>query len=119
MTGIASGGFASAFIALEKPELIGKVALQSFYFRSEAEAELRSMIASGDEGATIFYVEWSTHDLESGNELQSEDASRELAAILAKKGYEVITNEVADGAGWGSWRARTDRILESFFPLEE
>ena len=36
-----------------------------------------------------------------------------------KNGYEVLTHEVDDGAGWGSWRAHTDRILESFFPLED
>jgi len=119
MTGIASGGFASTFIALGKPELIGKVAVQSFYFRSEAEEELRSMITDGDGGTTLFYVEWSTHDLSAGENIQSEKASRELAAILGEGGYKVVSNQVADGAGWGSWRARTDQILEGFFPLED
>jgi enterochelin esterase-like enzyme/outer membrane protein assembly factor BamB len=119
MTGIASGGFATAFIALRKPELIGKVAVQSFYFRGEAEDDLRSMIANGGERKPLFYVEWSINDLRSQDELQSEKASRELAAILGKEGYRVVTNEVADGAGWGSWRARTDRILENFFSLHD
>jgi len=119
ITGIASGGFASVFVALAKPESIGKVAVQSFYFRGEAEAEIRSMIKNGDAGATLFYVEWSTSDLKASGELQSEKASRELASILAENGYKVLTNEVDDGAGWGSWRASTDHILESFFPLED
>jgi enterochelin esterase-like enzyme len=119
MTGIASGGFASVFVALGKPELIGKVAVQSFYFRGEAEDRLRSMIENGDERATLFYVEWSINDLVASDQLQCEKASRELATMLAAEGYRVTTNEVADGAGWGSWRARTDRILEGFFPLEK
>jgi enterochelin esterase family protein len=118
MTGIASGGFASTFLALSKPGLIGNVAVQSFYFRSEAEEELRTLIAGGDKEATRFYVEWSTYDLKSGEDLQCEKASRELAAILGKAGYRVVTNEVSDGAGWGSWRAHTDSVLETFFPLE-
>jgi hypothetical protein len=107
------------FVALGKPGLIGKVAVQSFYFRSEAEEQLRSMIENGDEQATLFYVEWSINDLVASDELQCEKASRELATMLAAEGYKVITNEVVDGAGWGSWRARTDRVLESFFPLEK
>ena len=77
------------------------------------------MIENGDEGATRFYVEWSTYDLVVPGQLDCEKDSRELATILAHEGYEVVTHEVADGAGWGSWRARTDRILESFFPLGE
>lgn len=35
-------GFASAFIARRKPGLIGKVAAQNFYFRSEAGNERNS-----------------------------------------------------------------------------
>jgi enterochelin esterase-like enzyme/outer membrane protein assembly factor BamB len=117
MTGIASGGFAATFLALEKPELVGKVAVQSFYFRGEAEEKLRSMIENGNKETTFFYVEWSLNDLKNHGELQCEADSRELAALLGDKGYGIVTHEVADGAGWGSWRARTDRILESFFPL--
>ncbi len=118
MTGIASGGFASVFLALEKPELIGKVAVQSYYFRPEAEAELRSLITKGSAAPTFFYVEWSLHDInivQAG--IDSERDSRALAALLGENGYRRVTHEVSDGAGWGSWRAGTDRILESFFPL--
>ncbi len=53
------------------------------------------------------------------DQVQSEQHSRELATLLGENGYSIVTNEVLDGAGWGSWRARTDRILESFFPLED
>jgi enterochelin esterase-like enzyme/outer membrane protein assembly factor BamB len=117
LTGIASGGFASVYIALSKPQLIGNVAVQSFYFRDEAEAELRRLIARGDAGTTRFYVEWSSYELKAA-ELDCQADSRELAELLEQKGYALVTNRVTSGAGWGSWRAQTGRILEGFFPAE-
>ena len=114
MTGIASGGFASAYLALSRPETVGNVALQSFYFREEAEEELRGLIASGDRQSTRFWMEWSSFDLKGGD-LDCEADSRELAKLLAGEGYDVATHESTDGAGWGMWRASTDRILERFF----
>ncbi len=119
MTGIASGGFATAFLALKKPASIGKVAVQSFYFRDEAKDELRSMIASSNGEKASFYVEWSLNDLKAQSGMHSEEHSRELVALLRDNGYRVVFHEVSDGAGWGSWRARNDRILESFFPLSD
>ncbi len=119
ITGIASGGFASAYLALGRPGSIGNVALQSFYYRSEAEQELRAMIDEKAAATTRFYIEWSTHDFVAGDDLQCEANSRELAALLTAGGYAVVTSEVNDGAGWGNWRTRTNRILETFFPLEE
>jgi enterochelin esterase-like enzyme len=116
LTGIASGGFASVYVALSKPQLIGNVAVQSFYFREEAEAELRRLIATGDTGATRFYVEWSSFDLK-GNGFDCGADSQELAGLLEQQGYALVTNRVTNGAGWGSWRAQTGRILE-VFPAE-
>jgi hypothetical protein len=33
-----------------------------------------------------------------------------------KRGYAVRTNIVTGAAGWGSWRAQLDDILEGFYP---
>jgi len=33
-------------------------------------------------------------------------ASRELVALVRREGYHVVTNEVTEKAGWGSWRGR-------------
>ena len=119
MTGIASGGFATMFLALERPAVVGKAAVQSFYYRQEVKDELLSLIKQTKEPAAAFYVEWSRNDLKSPPGLHSEEHSRELAALLRDKGFSVVAHEVADGAGWGSWRTRTDRILETFFPLSD
>ncbi|MEM1179680.1 MAG: PQQ-binding-like beta-propeller repeat protein [Acidobacteriota bacterium] len=120
MTGIASGAFASSYLALGRPDLVGKVAAQSFYFRSEAEEKLKALIEKGGDGAPSFYVEWSLHDVviaQAG--VFSEKHSREFAERLNKNSFPTVTHEVTDGAGWGSWRARTDRILEHLFPLSD
>lgn len=47
-----------------------------------------------------------------------ERRSRELVALLDENGFDVITHETSDGAGWGSWRARTDQVLEGLIPSE-
>ena len=65
----------------------------------------------------LFYVEWSLNDLKNQSGMDSEAHSRELAELLRGKGFRVVAHEVSDGAGWGSWRAGNDRILESLFPL--
>ncbi|MDX1389036.1 MAG: PQQ-binding-like beta-propeller repeat protein, partial [Acidobacteriota bacterium] len=114
MTGIASGGFASAYTALDKPGTIGNVAMQSFYFRPEASEMLRSMAVGRDPSIARFYIEWSKNDLDDGNQLKCEEHSRALTRILTDEGFAVAENRVVDGAGWGSWRARTDRILITF-----
>ncbi len=120
MLGIASGGFGSAYTALKNPDTVGKVGVQSFYFR-EAADELRAMISSGEPRPVEFYVEWSINDLKAQGEggVQCRRHSRELAALLKDNGYAITTDEVVDAAGWGSWRSRTDRILETFFPLDD
>ncbi|ANM31732.1 hypothetical protein ABI59_22500 [Acidobacteria bacterium Mor1] len=114
MTGIASGSFASLYLALSRPETLGNVALQSFYFREEAEEELRGLIADGKGATSRVWMEWSSSDLKGGD-LDCEGDSRELAGLLTDAGYDLATRESTDGGGWGMWRASTGRILEYFF----
>ncbi len=118
MAGIASGAFGSAYVAL-KTDTIGKVATQSFYMR-EAGDDLRAMITEADRKPVEFFIEWSVNDLKSPGDsgVQCQRDSKELAELLEIAGYAPIESQVADGAGWGSWRSRTDEIFETFFPLE-
>ena len=58
---------------------------------------------------------WSTFDLKA-DDLDCRADSLELADLLTAKGYDLTTHESTDGAGWGMWRATTDRILKTFFP---
>ncbi len=65
------------------------------------------------------YIEWSRLDFKDEPRRDARAESREIVKVLEKKGYGPVTREVADGTGWGGWRLRTDRILESLFPLEK
>jgi len=67
-----------------------------------------------------FYVDWNHWELRSvalGVDLR--DHSRRLAEALERRGYAIETHEALEGSGWASWRSRTDRILEKFFPLKQ
>ena len=44
-------------------------------------------------------------------------SSESFAELLKAKGYSFVGGEVNDGAGWASWRNRTNKIFETIFPL--
>ena len=46
------------------------------------------------------------------------DTVRRLVAALRRSGHAYAGGEAKDAHGWASWRARSDRILETFFPLQ-
>ena len=117
MTGIASGAFGSTYFALRYPGSIGKVATQSFYYRTEVLEEWQKLLEADDARTLAFYIEWSENDYDAQG-VSSKTDSPALAKLLDEKGYDVTTHTGIDGAGWGGWRARTDRIFETFFPLD-
>ena len=60
-----------------------------------------------------------SYDLQNPQEawdIRSTD--RAFTEFLASRGYTVAGGEVHDGTGWSSWKNRTDRVLESLFPLQ-
>jgi hypothetical protein len=44
------------------------------------------------------------------------ETNRRFAAFLRERGYRPAGGEASDGAGWASWRNRTDRVFEAMFP---
>ena len=64
------------------------------------------------------YVEWSRLDFKDAPRRDSRVESQAIVKVLEKRGYRPVTREIPDGTGWGGWRLRTDRILETLFPLE-
>lgn len=121
--GTGEAGLAAAYVALEHPGVFSKVAVQS-YLRLEAGDRILARIRDGGARPITWYVEWSRHDLRSEPGLDqarwwardARTASRELAQALEDQGCAVTAVEVASGAGWASWRSRTDRILEHLYP---
>jgi hypothetical protein len=51
-------------------------------------------------------------------EVNFRTASRWAWALLRERGYDPIGGEVWDSTDFGSWRNRTDVLLESLFPLD-
>jgi outer membrane protein assembly factor BamB len=121
-----SGGAASIYIAFKRPGIFGKAAVQSLSL-GEAEDEITALIQEGGGQSLRFYVEWSSHDLKSGTEMDCRADSRRLVALLEKHGHSLIALETVQGIGWSErapailwagWRQSSDRILETLFPLE-
>ena len=76
----------------------------------------RGRLEVGERLPIEFYIDWARHDLRSfqwGIDLRLDNSER--ADMLRQKGYRVAGGEYAGGDGWGSWRARTNEILEAFF----
>ena len=103
--------------ALLHPEVFGKVAVQSLYLIPPVGEETLEVLRSSHMLPLELYVDWSQYETRSVElKLDLRKDSLQLVALLDEKGLSHTGGEVVDAAGWGSWRARTDRILEAFFP---
>lgn len=102
--------------ALRHPEAFGKAAVQSVSLADVARHALFEAI-EGEKVDAQFYVDWNrfgSKNLDAGQDYAAD--SRRLSEALRAKGYGVAGGEAHDSYGWGSWRARSNRILEAFFP---
>jgi len=127
--GHGSPGLGALYAAVHHPDVFGKVAVQSLRFgptqlqssRLRHRPVFDAIIARLESEERLpleFYLDWASHDLRSAElGIDLREDGRQLAGLLREKGYSVVGLEYAGGAGWGSWRARTDKILEAFFPL--
>ncbi|MFQ5669099.1 MAG: PQQ-binding-like beta-propeller repeat protein [Acidobacteriota bacterium] len=116
---MGTGGFGltAAYAALRYPEVFGKAVIQSVFLGMGGEDALLHLIRAGRGKDIQFYLDWNRyerHSAESGRDLRQD--SLKLAEALKAGGYCWAGGEALDAYGWGSWRARTDRILEVLFP---
>ncbi|MDA2937055.1 PQQ-binding-like beta-propeller repeat protein [Acidobacteria bacterium AH-259-A15] len=114
------GGLVSLYAALHHPQVFGKVAVQSLQLLRPVGDEVLSLVRGQEKQAVQFYVDWDRYDFRS-TEFETFDLredSRKFADLLKEKGYSFAGGEFAGGPGWGSWRVRTDKILEAFFRLK-
>ncbi len=118
-TGMAAYG--SIHAILKRPEAFGGAASQSLYSANRAMmAPLTELVKQQQGGAgPVIYMDWTTRErLEPGNDTDTARDNREFAALLQENGYNVTWKEVASGPGWGTWRSRTDAVLETLLPLK-
>lgn len=127
--GNRSAALAALYTAVNYPDVFGKVALQSLRLGPTPRQSSRllhrpvggavfKLLRERERLPIQFYLDWAHYELRSSEQgIDVQKDNREFAELLKEKGYTFVGGETADGAGWGSWRARTDRILEAFFPL--
>ena len=120
-TGAIYGGFMAFYATFTHPEIFGKLAIQSMSWDQTAEANDAGLVfAASTQWPIKIYLDWGKYDLRSpmeGNDLGKSTAS--FARLLHKRGYTFTGGEINDGAGWASWRNRTDEVFETLFPLSD
>jgi enterochelin esterase-like enzyme len=108
ITGSSAGGLASAFVAVERPDLFGNVLSQSGAFWRGAEASneppyewLTSHVEANPPHAVRFYLDvgaLETRGALGGAAPSILEANRRLKATLERKGYSVVAyTEVPEG----------------------
>jgi enterochelin esterase-like enzyme/outer membrane protein assembly factor BamB len=117
--GMGYAGYTAFYTALKHPGRVGKVSSQTTFLLDSQMDELEPLVRTATEQPLEIYLEWGKYDLRGYNEAWDLGrANRRWAEFLGSRGYELSGGEVHDGFGWGSWRNRTDVVLETLFPAE-
>ena len=114
------GGYSALYTVFKNPGVFGNVAGQSSHLMSAEGDELRSLIEGSPFQEVNIYLDWGKYDYRSASaDYNWADNNRAFVELFRKKGYTVTAVEVNEGMGWTSWRTRTDKVLETFFPAEK
>jgi enterochelin esterase family protein len=116
--GVRGFGLTAVFGAVAHPDVFGLAAAQSASLGDVARHAFFAQLAASPPGAARFYVDWGryeAHDPDSGYDFAVD--GRRLFDALSRAGCTVTGGEALDCHGWGSWRSRTDVLLEALFPL--
>jgi enterochelin esterase family protein len=108
--GTSLGGLNSAFVALQKPMVFGKIAMHSPALWYNNQSVLNQYANATNLSALKFYISTGTIN-------DTEEEAAELKSILATKGIDHFYIAVNEGHSWGNWRARIKDMLVYF--LEE
>ena len=116
ITGVGSGGTASVFAALTRPETFGKVAAQSLYLDEDRREQLWQLVAAQTVPPQVMvFTSSNDYDMpEAGIDAEADNAA--LVEKLVSAGIPVVAHHGVGAAGWGSWRAGYDDFLAAFFP---
>lgn len=119
--GVMGTGFyavSAVYAALKYPQVFGKAAMQSVYL-GLGGADIEQWIGRAEASDSRFYLDWNRYDARNiDRDWDFAEDARTLAGLLRQGGHDFEGGEILDSAGWGGWRNRTDRLLESLFPLK-
>ncbi len=112
----------AAMITFANPESFGVLGMQSHYALSGLITEVEESLGDADADTVPMRIclEWGRWDLKSPHEeeMNFRASSRWAWDLLRERGYDPIGGEVWDSTDFGSWRNRTDVLLESLFPMD-
>jgi enterochelin esterase-like enzyme len=114
--GASLGSLAAVFVALEHPEVFGRVLSQSGAFwwgKSDAEGEWLTAELSSRPGRDVtFYLDVGLMET-NGGPLSQLETNRRFLKVLREKGYEVIYKEFNGPHAFPCWRAQFPDALVS------
>lgn len=119
--GVMGTGFyaiSAAYAALKYPEVFGKAAMQSVFLGMGGDA-VKELIGRKEAALTRFYLDWNRYgakNVDRGWDFAQDGET--MAALMRDGGHRLEGGEMLDSAGWGGWRNRTDKLLESLFPAK-
>ncbi len=119
--GGGDNAYQACYVVFKKPGVAGKLSSQSIgglSFEDKTEG-LKGLVRSSSDQPLEVYMDWGIYDLQSPQEAwDRRSQARDLRDFLVGRGYKVAGDQVHDGAGWPSWRNRTDVVLRTLFPPE-
>jgi len=114
--GYDEGAWSAYFTAFTYPEVFQMAAGQSVVSIAEGGDLLLNLIRESSAPPIVTYLDWGKYDQRNTtDETDVPKYSRDLKATLERKGHKVVGGETNTGTDFGSWRIRTDKILEAFF----
>jgi enterochelin esterase family protein len=110
--GDSYGGNISALISYNHPDLFGNCGIHSGAFQPNSYEAFNLIVNGVAKTDSIKYCSvWGTYE---GSLTQN---MRRFRDSLLSKGYDFDWQELHEGHSWGLWRAKTDFILQNFFPF--
>ncbi len=111
------GGYSAVYTGLHYSNVFGKIAGQSVLAIAEGGPELVALAQKSPRLPLKLYLDWGKYDYRySSYEYEVAGFSRNFVEVLQDKKYQIAGGEANEGADFASWRRRTDKILETFFP---
>jgi enterochelin esterase-like enzyme/outer membrane protein assembly factor BamB len=120
LMGYYEGGWSAFYTAFKYPQVFGMAAGQSITPVAEGGDLLLNLVRGSSTQPLLTYLDWGKYDARNAtNETDVRGYSTKLNQILKQEGHKVAGGESNTGSDIGSWRIRTDKILETFFAIEE
>jgi outer membrane protein assembly factor BamB/enterochelin esterase-like enzyme len=117
VVGAGFAGYGAMFAAFSQPAVFGRLGAVSPTMLDSMRVPLEAVIPQASDQPIEIYLAWSRYGLRNPHEnWNMAHTIRNLDALLRTHGYEPEGGEAHDGAGWSSWRNRTDDMLVMLFP---